>query len=29
LNKMKSGGKILLLVKRGNYSQFVIIAPDK
>jgi serine protease Do len=29
LNKRKSGSKILLLVKRGNYSQFVIIAPSK
>jgi serine protease Do len=29
VNKRKSGGKILLLVKRGNYSQFVIIAPEK
>jgi serine protease Do len=29
LNKRKSGSKILFLVKRGNYSQFVIITPDK
>jgi serine protease Do len=29
LNNRKSGSKILLLVKRGNYSQFVIIAPGK
>jgi serine protease Do len=29
LKKRKSGSKILLLVKRGNYSQFVIIAPGK
>jgi serine protease Do len=29
VNKRKSGSKILLLVKRGAYSQFVIIAPDK
>jgi serine protease Do len=29
LNNRKSGSKILLLVKRGNYSQFVIITPGK
>ncbi len=29
LNKRNGGSKLLLLVKRGNYSQFVIIAPDK
>jgi len=29
LKKRKSGSKILLLVKRGNYSQFVIITPGK
>ncbi len=29
LQKRKSGSKVLLLVKRGNYSQFVIITPAK
>ena len=29
LKKRKSSSKILLLVKRGNYSQFVIITPVK
>jgi len=29
LKKRKSSSKILLLVKRGNYSQFVIINPGK
>jgi serine protease Do len=29
LNKRKSASKILLLVQRGDYSQFVIITPNK